>query len=124
MAIAYVAVLLWLIVPLIYLSLVPVPVVRGQVDQQYSLHILAWNPVTMLTLNGGIFPYASISYIVAGISISSWLAYILLSAGASLLFFLLSLCFVKPHLLRRVRARFVAYREKRRKRRDQFVAKT
>jgi ABC-type transport system involved in multi-copper enzyme maturation permease subunit len=115
MAIAYVAVLLWLIVPLIYLSLVPAPVVRGQVDQQYSLHVLAWNPVTILTLNGGMSPYASITYIVAGMSISSWLAYMLLSAGMTLLFFLLSLCFVKPHLLRRVYARFIAYTEKRRK---------
>lgn len=112
-AIAYVAVLLWLIVPFLSFSLVPVIMVGGQIDLGYSLYMLAWNPLAILTLNGVIFSYRSTTIaIVAGMHISSWLAYILLSMGATLLFFLLSLCFVKPHLLSRIRACFIACRKK------------
>jgi ABC-type transport system involved in multi-copper enzyme maturation permease subunit len=115
-AIAYLAVLLWLIVPFIYLFFVPAPFVKFQFDQPYSLHILAWNPVVILSLNGGIFSsYGFIAYKIDKIYISSWLVYILLSVGASLLFFLLSLCFVKPHLQTRMRACLIAYRKKRKK---------
>ncbi len=116
-AIAYMAVLLWLIVPFIYVYFVPVPMVRDQqIDQQYILNVLVWNPLVILSLNGGLFSYLSGNYIFAGIQIVPWIAYVGFSAVATLLFFLLSLCFVKPYLLSRIRARFIAYRKHRRKR--------
>jgi len=116
-AIAYMAVLLWLIVPFIYVYFVLVPMVRDQqIDQQYILNVLVWNPLVILSLNGGLFSYLSGNYIFAGIQIVPWIAYVGFSAVATLLFFLLSLCFVKPYLLSRIRARFIAYRKHRRKR--------
>jgi ABC-type transport system involved in multi-copper enzyme maturation permease subunit len=118
-AIAYMMVLLWLIGPFIYAYFVPVAMVRNQqMDQQYILNILVWNPLVILSLNGGLFSYLSGNYIFAGIQIVPWLAYVGFSAMATLLFFLLSLCFVKPYLLSRIRARFIAYRKHRRKRLD------
>jgi ABC-type transport system involved in multi-copper enzyme maturation permease subunit len=114
-AIAYIVVLLWLIVPFLYLNLVPAPIMRDQINQQYNLNLLVWNPLVILSLNGGVLPYVSATYVFAGMHISSWLAYILLSLGATLLFFLLSLCFVKPHTLIRIRASFIAYRKNCRK---------
>jgi ABC-type transport system involved in multi-copper enzyme maturation permease subunit len=118
-AIAYMMVLLWLIGPFVYTYFVPVAMVRNQqIDQQYILNILVWNPLVILSLNGGLFSYLSGNYIFAGIQIIPWLAYVGFSAMATLLFFLLSLCFVKPYLLSRIRARFIAYRKHRRKRLD------
>jgi ABC-type transport system involved in multi-copper enzyme maturation permease subunit len=118
-AIAYMMVLLWLIGPFIYVYFVPAATVRDQqIDQQYILNVLVWNPLVILSLNGGFFTYLSGNYIFAGIQIVPWLAYIGFSAVTTLLFFLLSLCFAKPYLLSRIRARFIAYRKHRRKRLD------
>ena len=106
-AIAYMVVLLWLIVPFLSVQFVLGPVM----DQQYILNILVWNPLVILSLSGGIFFYISGNSLLAGIPMSPWLAYMIISAGATLLFFLLSLCFVKPYLLSRIRVCLMAYRK-------------
>ncbi len=114
-AIAYTAVLLWLTMPPLFVDLV---MVRGQGDQQQILNALIWNPLFILVLNAGTTSSAPATYVLAGIHLAPWLAYIIFSAGAMLLFLLLSLYFVKPYPLSRIRARFTTYRKRRRKRLD------
>ena len=111
-AIAYMVVLLWLIVPFLSVQFVPGPAMRNQpIDQWHILDIFVWNPLVILSLNGGIFPYFSGNYLLSGMPISPWLAYVIISIGATLLFFLLSLCFVKPYLLSRMRVCLMKYRK-------------
>ncbi len=112
-AIAYTSVLLWLAMPPLFADLA---MMRGQADQQQILNVLVWNPIFILTFNGDTISSAPPTYALAGIHLSRWLAYIIFSTGAMLLFLLLSLCFVKPYLLSRIRTSFAAFRKRRRKR--------
>lgn len=111
-AIVYIVVLLWLMLPFLSVQFVPGAAMRNQpTGQPYMLGLFIWNPFVILSLNGGIFSYLANDYLLASMPIAPWLAYIMISLGVMLLFFLLSLCLVKPYFMSRVRTRLRKYRK-------------
>src|SRR5437588_2490149 len=100
-AIAYMCGLLWLTMPLVIYFILLISNSLRFGPQQPLLFI--WNPIVALTST---YAPGTTSLITIGkLHMISWVAYCVLSAIATLVFFLLSMLTVKPHPINRLRMR-------------------
>jgi ABC-type transport system involved in multi-copper enzyme maturation permease subunit len=134
-AVTYLIVLLWLVAPIMVRFIVPIADTTTQVWQTSATGptqppaqtltlplIAAWNP--LIALNDMFFsplmsyysaytllypgsgaPQIVVNYGIAGLTFTLQVAYAILSGIATVFFFGLSLCFAKPNLIGRIRAR-------------------
>ena len=102
-AVAYMCGLLWLTMPLvIYFILLISNSLRFGPGQPL---LFIWNPIVALTST---YSPGTTSLITIGkLHMISWVAYSVLSAIATLVFFLLSMLTVKPHPINRLRMRLI-----------------
>lgn len=105
-AVTYVSGIIWMITPLLTAYLWYESSAGSQSTPMYNqvLLLFAWNPITALVStypgNGGLPPV-----MFAGLAISLWQLYIVLSLLATTIFFLLSVLTVKPYPPGRIQSR-------------------
>jgi ABC-type transport system involved in multi-copper enzyme maturation permease subunit len=103
-AITYMAILLWMILPLILASMTPTQsfqtsIISSQPTQEPPPpFVLMWNPLVALstTYNAPYFSFPRGNYTFHALGIAPWQAYILLDICATLVLFFASVWFVKP----------------------------
>lgn len=100
-AVAYMCGLLWLTMPLVIYFILLISNSLRSGPQQSLLFI--WNPIVALTST---YSQGTTSLITIGkLQMISWVAYSVLCAIATLVFFLLSMLTAKPHPINRLRTR-------------------
>ncbi len=108
-AITYTVVFLWLISPLIIASLSPAQptmpfITTPTIQEPAPQSFLMWNPVValMTTFNAPysyFFSFPRGMYVIGPLRFAAWQGYIFLNTVATVVFFLCSIWFVKPHPL-------------------------